>query len=120
MAMRALPVGLLLLTLVVDAQGLHRAGFYLLVFALAAAAVAALSAFGDLVEAGESYARLEAVVGGLSVLLVLVAAAARGQTAGAETVPPVATSGTIGALLLLGLAALVRTGAPRLHRAPAR
>ncbi|MEX2210919.1 MAG: hypothetical protein WD689_04065 [Gaiellaceae bacterium] len=120
MATRFLPLGLLLLTLVVDAQGQHRTGFYLLVFALAAAAVGALSAFGDLVETGEAFARLEAVLGGFAVVLVLVAAAARGQTAAAETVPQVAVSGTIGALLLLSLAAVVRTAVSRQHRVPAR
>jgi len=128
MASRALPLSLLLLTLVADAQGLHRFGFYVLIAALAAAAVAALSAFGDLVELpgrapGESIARLEAFLYGLGVVLVLVAAAARGQSAAADTVPPLAASATAGALLVLGplgLAAVVRTGAPRLRRAQAR
>ncbi len=128
MATRTLPVGLLLLTLVVDAQDLHRAGFYVLVFALAAAAVGALTAFGDLVELpggapGEAFARLEAVCSGFGAVFVLIAAAARGQTAAAETVPALAVSATVGALLLLGpltVAALVRTGAPLLRREQAR
>jgi len=120
MATRTLPVGLLLLTLVLDAQGLHRTSFYVLVFALAAAAVGALSAFGDLVETSEGFARLEAVLSGLAVVFVLVAAAARGQTAAAETVPQVAVSGTVGALLLLATALLVRTAVPSLRRGLAR
>ena len=128
MASRLLPLSLLLLTLLADAQGLHRHGFYVLVAALAAAAVGALSAFGDLVELsgrapGESLARLEASLAGLGVVLVLVAAAARGQSAAADTVPPLATSATVAALLVLGplgLAAVVRTGAPLLRRAQAR
>ncbi len=87
------------------------AGFYLIVFAVAAAAVAALSAFGD-------FARGETTLSALALLFVLLAAAARGQTP--ETVPPVSTTATVAALLLLGLAALLRTGAPRLRRAQAR
>jgi hypothetical protein len=127
-ATRTLPVGLLFLTLVLDTQGLHRTSFYVLVFALAAAAVGALSAFGDLVElpgraSGETLARIEAICSGLGVVLVLTAAAARGQTAAAETVPALAVSATMGALLLLCpllVAAAIRTAAPSLRRALAR
>jgi hypothetical protein len=125
---RALPVGLLLLTLVLDGQGLHRTSFYVLVFALAAAAVAALGAFGDLVELpgrapGQALARVESSCAGLGAVLVLAAAAARGQTATAETVPALAVSATDGALLLLGplaVAAALRTAVPSLRRALAR
>jgi hypothetical protein len=128
MATRALPVGLLLLTLVIDAQGFHRAGFYLLVSALAAAAVGALTAFGDLVELpggapGEGLARVEALCGGVGAVFVLIAAAARGQTMAAETVPALSVSATVGALFLLGpltVAAVVRTGVPLLRRVQAR
>jgi hypothetical protein len=128
MATRVFPVGLLLLTLVMDAQGLHETGFYVLVFALAAAAVGALSAFGDLVElpgraAGVTLARVEAACAGLGAIFVLIAAAARGQTSAADTVPALAVSATVGALVLLGpvmLGAAVRTGAPLLRRAQAR
>lgn len=119
MVTRAPAIGLLLLTLVVDAQGFHRAGFYLLVFALAAAAVAALSAFGDLVEAASTVVRLDALLCGIGVVFVLIAAAARGQTAGADAVPGLAVSATLGALILLGPAVLLRT-APLLRRAQAR
>jgi hypothetical protein len=128
MASRVLPVGLLLLTLVVDAEGLHQVGFYVLVFALTAAAVSALSLFGDLVELpgrapGVALARLEVACGGLGALLVLVAAAARGQTAAADAVPALAVSATVGALLFLGpvlVAAAVRTAGPTLRRSLAR
>lgn len=128
MVTRTLPIGLLLMTLVLDAQGLHRTGFYVLVFALAAVAVGALTAFGDLVELpggapGEALARLEAACSGLGVVFVLIAAAARGQTAAADTVPALAVSATVGALLLLGpltFAAVIKTAAPLLRRAQAR
>ena len=128
MATRVLPVGLLLLTFVLDGQGLSRAGFYVLVFALAAAAVGALTAFGDLVELpggapGEALARLEAACRGLGAVFVLVAAAARGQTAAAAAVPTLSVSATVAALLFLvplTVAAVVRTGVPLLRRAQAR
>jgi hypothetical protein len=128
MTTRALPVGLLLLTLAVDAQGLHQAGFYVLVFALAAAAVSALSSFGDLVDlpgraAGVALARTESACSGLGVVFVLIAAAARGQTSAVDTVPALAVSATVGALMLLGpvmLGAALRTAAPLLRRAQAR
>lgn len=113
MASRVLPAGLLLATLVADAQGLHDAGFYVLVAAVPAAAVAALSAFGDVVERGDVSARLEVILGGLGLVLVLVAAATRGQGADSSAV-------TVAALVVLAPTLLVRTGAPWLRRAPAR
>ena len=50
MASRALPVGLLLVTLVMDGQGRHQTALYVLLLALAAAVGGALSVFGELVE----------------------------------------------------------------------
>ena len=124
MAARTLPVGLLLLTLLMDARGSHQAAFYVLVLAVAAAAVGALSAFGELVDLpgrarGAALARLDTGLVALGAVLVLVAAANRGQTS-AENVPTLAVSATTGALLLLTPAALVRAAAPLLRRAQAR
>jgi hypothetical protein len=126
MASRALPVGLLLLTLLMDGHGRHQTAFYVLVLALAASAAGALAAFGDLVELtgrapGVSVLRLEALCLGLGAALVLVAAAARAQAAAG--VPTLGVSSAVGALLLLCsafAAAAVRTAAPPLRRALAR
>ena len=126
MATRALPVGLLLLTLVMDGQGRHQTALYVLVLGLAAAAAGALSAFGELVElsgrAPEVGAlRVETLCLGLGAVLVLVAAAARAQAAAG--VPALGVSSAVGALLVLGTALVVaglRTAAPRLRRAQAR
>jgi hypothetical protein len=128
MATRALPVGLLLLTLLMDGQGRHQTALYVLVLGLAAAVAGALAAFGDLVELrggapGTAAARLETFCLFLGAAFVLVAAAARAQADEATGVPALGVSGTVGALLLLCpvlLAAAVRTGAPLLRRAQAR
>jgi len=128
MATRALPVGLLLFTLVMDGQGLHQTAFYVLVLAVAAAVAGALSAFGDLVELpgrspGVAAARLELLCCALGAVFVLVAAAARARPTIAAGVPALGVSGTVAALLVLApvmLASAVRTGAPLLRRAQAR
>ena len=128
MATRALPVGLLLLMLLMDAEGLHQTALYVLVLALAATVAGALSAFGDLVELpgrapGVTAARLETLSLFLGAFFVLVATAARARTEVAAGVPALGVSGTVGALMVLGpvlLASAVRTGAPLLRRAQAR
>ena len=126
MATRALPVGLLLLTLVMDGQGRQQTALYVLVLALAAAAAGALSAFGELVELpgrapGVAALRIETLCLGLGAALVLVAAAARAQAA--ASVPTLGVSSAVGALVLLCpalIASAVRTAAPPLRRALAR
>jgi hypothetical protein len=126
MAPRALPVGLLLLTLVMDGEGLPEAALIVLVLGLAAAATGALSAFGELVELPGSdpavpRLRLETFCLALGAVLILVAAAARARAA--SGVPALGVSGAVGALLLLGpifLASAVRAGGPLLRRALAR
>ena len=127
MASRALPVGLLLITLVMDGQGRPQTALYVLLLALAAAAAGALSVFGELVELpgraqGVAALRLETLCLVLASALVLVAAAARAQ-ADAEGVPALGVSGTVGALMLLCpvlVASVLRTAAPLLRRAQAR
>jgi hypothetical protein len=128
MATRALPVGLLLLTLLMDGQGRHQTALYVLVLGLAAAVAGALAAFGDLVDLpggapGTAAARAETFCFFLGAALVLVAAAARAQADAASGVPALGVSAMVGALLLLGpvlLAATVRTATPLLRRAQAR
>jgi hypothetical protein len=95
----AIPASLLVSALVAGS-----AGFVLLLFAVAVLAVMALAFFGELVDgsADESTGALHVGLSSLALLLALIAAAARGQAVGDE-VPALATSATIGALLLLGL-----------------
>lgn len=116
MASRALTVGLVLAAVAADAHALHRLGFYLLVAAVPGAAIAALAAFGELVELpghapGQALARLQALLGGLALALVVVAAAARGHATDGGTVPALAASASLGCLVVFamqGLAALER------------
>ena len=122
---RLLPVALVLAAAVADGRGAHEAAFYLLVAAVPAAAISALSAFGELVELpgrarGQAAARANALLSVLALVSVLVGAAARGQAT--EGVPPVATSALVACLALFVAQALVALLAPAgadVERAPA-
>jgi hypothetical protein len=103
MARRALPVGLVLAAALADVRDLHVLAFYLLVAAVPAMAVSALSFFGELVEtpggaAGETAARLQAFFAALGLALTVVAAAARGQSALESGVPALGVSALVGCL----------------------
>ena len=102
--MRALPVVLLAGAML--AHG--RTAFYLLLAAVPAAAVAALSLFGELVDLpGRARLRLDVALAALGLLCVVVAAASRGQAPEAA----LAGSAAIAALAVYGaqtLAALAR------------
>ena len=108
MASRVIPVVLVLLTALADAYGLHRVGFYLLVAAVPAAAVAALWSVGEMIEPRTSPTSAAAVrLGGLLSALVLVAvlgaAGARGQATDTSTVPPASASALVTCLALFAL-----------------
>jgi hypothetical protein len=99
-----------------DARELHELGFYLLVAAVPAAAVSALSLFGELVDLpahapGESRRRLETALASLGLLLLLVAAALRGQGTEAE-VPPLAVSMLVACLFVFGAQTLTAVAPP--------
>ena len=119
MGRRLLPVALVVAAVWADSRDLHEIGFYLLIAAVPAAAVSALSLFGDLVDLparapGERRTRLETALASLGLLFLLVAAALRGQ--GAETeVPPLAVSMLVACLLVFGAQVLTAV-APALER----
>jgi hypothetical protein len=108
MLMRALPVVLLAGALLADGGGYERAAFYLLVAAVPAAAFAALSVFGELVELpGRPRLRLDVGLAAVGLLCVVVAASSRGQAPEAA----LAGSAAVAALAVYGaqtLAALAR------------
>jgi hypothetical protein len=116
---RLLPVVLVVAATWADSRDLHELAFYLLIAAVPAAAVSALSLFGDLVDLparapGEARTRLETTLASLGLLLLLVAAALRGQ--GTETeVPPLAVSTLVACLFVFGAQA-VTAFAPKLER----
>ena len=116
MASRMLPVVFVVATAVADASDLRRAGFYLLVAAVAAAAVAALWSIGELVEPealgpADAATRLRALLAVLVLVAVLVAAAARGQAADTSTVPVLSATALVTCLALFALQALLALAA---------
>jgi hypothetical protein len=116
MRFRVLPVLLLAGAMLADARGLHEASFYLLVAAIPAAALGALSLFGELVDLpgganGTTRLKLDALLAAVGLLCVLIAAGARGQAPDASTLPALAGSAAVAALAVYGaqtFAALAR------------
>ena len=107
-ARRVLPVGLILASLAVGAQAHPRLAFHLLVAAVPAAALAALMAFGELLDARESdpargAVRLDAVLGAVALALLVGAAALRGD-GGAV---PASSAALLGACLAVFVAQAV-------------
>ena len=88
-----------------DGEQARTVALYLLLAALPAVAIAALSFFGDLVEgsadndAGALYVGLTA----LALLLVVIATAAQANTLDHEAVPALGSTAMVAALALLGL-----------------
>lgn len=109
MTMRALTVGLVLLAAVADSAGAHSLGYYALVGAVPAAAVAALLAFGDILDGttATSLDRGQAVLAGLALLFLLVAAAVRAPVLSAGEVPTLGVTAMAICLMLLATQALL-------------
>jgi len=112
MGRRVLPVALVLAAGLADVRELHALAFYLLVAAVPATAVSALAFFGDLVEtpggaAHVTYARLQVVLTTLGLVLIVVAAAVRGQAALEAGVPAVSVSALVACLLVFASQGLV-------------
>jgi hypothetical protein len=118
-----LPVVLVLLAVAADRHGLHAAGTYLLVGAVPAAAVAALTRFGELVELpgrtrGVVALRAEVVLGGLALVAVVVAAAARAGAVEGGGIPPLAVSALVACLAAFALQAFVSLLVPAARPQP--
>jgi hypothetical protein len=104
---------LLLAAVAADTLGGHSISFYLVLAALVVTAHAALQAYGHLVELpGNSpalaAARLQAALGVLALVLVVVAAAVRAPTLDGAVVPPVGVSAVVASVALLLLQGAVR------------
>jgi hypothetical protein len=119
---RSLPVALVLGAVAADGRGFHLVAFYLLVAAVPAAAGAALTVLGELVElsgrTGRAAARVQACLGALGLTAVVVAAAARANAVDGESLPPLAASALVvflTAFVLQGFVALL--AGPRAKRA---
>jgi hypothetical protein len=125
MARRWLPIGLALLAAGLDAGGSHRVAFYLLLAAVPATAVAALSLLGELVDARADERAvaglfLQPILSALAVLLLVSAAAIRAPALGDSVLPALAANALTASLCVLTLEALVAVFAePRPARRPA-
>jgi hypothetical protein len=107
----AISAALVLGAVVANGAQARTAALYLLLAALPAVAITALSFFGDLVEgsadteAGALYVGLTA----LAVPLVVIATAAQANTLDHASVPALGSSAMVAALTLLGLQLVVWT-----------
>jgi hypothetical protein len=107
----AISAALVLGAVVSDAADAQTLALYLVLAAIPAVAVAALSLFGDLVE-GSADAEAGAVYVGLSTLaliLLVIGAAVRANTLDGAAIPALGVSTLVGALALLGLQLAVWT-----------
>jgi hypothetical protein len=114
----AISAALVLGAVVADGRHAHTLALYLVLAAIPAVAVTALSFFGDLVE-GRGDAEAGAVYVGLTslaLLLLLIGAAVRANTPVEDAIPALGVSTLVGALTLLGLQLAVWTSL-RLSRA---
>jgi hypothetical protein len=110
---RALPALFALLAAFADSAGAHTLAFYALLGAVPFAAVAALVAFGDSLDArGDALSSLQALLWGVAVFLLVLACAVRSQSLG---VPPVASSALIACLGVFGIKAVL-AAAPHARR----
>jgi hypothetical protein len=101
----ALTAALLLAAVFADGAGGRTLAIYLVLAAIPAAAVAALSFFGDLVE-GSADAEAGALYVGLTTLalvLLVIGAAVRANALRDAALPALGTSAVVGALALIGL-----------------
>ena len=113
--------GLLLATAVSDALGFAGASFYLLVVGVPVTAIAALVCFGHVVDAVNEgrldvLGRLQALLAGVLVGVIVLGAAVRQPAVPADEVPPEATVALGFGFALLVLQALIALVPVRRHR----
>jgi hypothetical protein len=124
MARRWLPIGLALAAAGLDAAGLHPAAFYFLLAAVPVAAVSALGALGELLDARADGPAgpgllLQPLLSGLAVALLVIGAAVRAPALGDPLLPTLAGNALTACLCVLSLEALVAVFAePRPARRP--
>ena len=100
-----LAAALVLGAVVADMQGFHAVAFYLVLAAIPAAAVSALSLFGDLAEgtADDEAGALYVGLTGIALALLVIGAAVRTNAVQHAAVPALGVSAVVGALTLLVL-----------------
>lgn len=105
MARRVLPVLLVLAAAAADGARFHGLAFYALLLAVPAAAVAALEAFGRVLDGGEEH--VHALLWGLVLALVVVGAAVRAPAVTEGAVPALARSALLACLAIFCVQAVV-------------
>jgi len=105
MARRAIPVGLVIAAAAADGAGVHGLAFYALLLAVPAAAVAALEAFGRVLD-GE-HQHLHALLWTVVLALVVVGAAVRAPAVPEGAVPALARSALLACLAVFCVQAVV-------------
>lgn len=96
MARRAVPVGLVLAAAAADGAGAHGLAFYALLLAVPAAAVAALEAFGHVLDGAPDHLHL--LLWTLVLALVVVGATVRAPAVTEGAVPTLAHTALLGCL----------------------
>jgi hypothetical protein len=109
MGRRAAPVGLVIAAAAADAAGAHGLAFYALLLAVPASAVAALDAFGRVLDASTDHVHL--VLWTLVLALVVAGAAVRAPAVTEGAVPALARSALLGCLAVFCVQAAVAVAA---------
>jgi uncharacterized membrane protein YoaK (UPF0700 family) len=107
MTRRAVPVGLVIAAAAADGAGLHGLAFYALLLAVPTAAVAALEAFGRVLDGENEH--LHALLWTVVLALVVVGAAARAPAVAEGVVPAAAHSALLACLVVFCIQAVVAT-----------
>jgi hypothetical protein len=105
MARRVVPVGLVIAAAAADGAGAHRLAFYALLIAVPAAAVAALEAFGHVLDGARDH--LHALLWTVVLGLLVIGSAVRAPAVTEGAVPTLARSALLACLLVFCLQAAV-------------
>jgi len=109
MARRAIPVGLVITAAAADGAGVHGLAFYALLLAVPAVAVAALEAFGRVLDGENEH--LHALLWTIVLALVVVGAAVRAPAIAEGVVPAAARSALLACLAVFCVQAAVAAAA---------
>jgi hypothetical protein len=109
MSRRLIPVALVIAAAAADGAGAHGLAFYALLLAVPAVAVAALEAFGRVLDGADEH--LHALLWTLVLGLVVVGATVRAPAVTQGSVPVLARSALLGCLAVFCVQAVVAAGA---------
>ncbi len=109
MARRAIPVGLVIAAAAADGAGAHGLAFYALLLAVPTAAVAALDAFGHVLDGARDH--LHALLWTIVLALLVVGAAVRAPDVTQGSVPALARSALLACLAVFCIQAVVAAAA---------